>query len=306
MDEESKSEMRAMIRTILLEIMGLSSLESLNFPVPAVPGDALSFFLDNAPPLFQNLHFTMTFVVEPSTIATLVAAMERRNNVRPFATLTFPCNGSTLLLLQNFAEKKVFLTQGPFFTLLIENGQWDEVMLPQILQSISHTKLSTVAFDTVRSEPVANQIMRFVSTCNLTHIRIMVEGTRGWTALLETKRSCLDAVRRNFKLRQVLIESSDDGVVFLDETEQGRVDFYMQRNQRLSDWVENPQSVPKHLWFYALRLAMGAGYTELYQSLLSISSEIDTASTSVRTPQKPQASETLSTPGPRRWRSNIV
>ena len=72
------------------------------------------------------------------------------------------------------------------------------------------------------------------------------------------KQTLRQAVKDNYTLQSVKYQfggrnpsdASED-----DETFQ----FYLQRNIRLAQWVENPATVPKHLWKEATTLATKAG-----------------------------------------------
>jgi len=74
----------------------------------------------------------------------------------------------------------------------------------------------------------------------------------------------LQALQRNFSLESASIESFDD-----DDNE--RLQFYLDRNKRLAQWADSPLTVPKLLWPDAVKLAMQAGESTLYQTLLTLS-----------------------------------
>jgi len=75
----------------------------------------------------------------------------------------------------------------------------------------------------------------------------------------------LAALKRNYNIKHVEIA---DGILSNEENEQ--LDFILDRNRRLADWVENPALVPPLLWPTALMLALKAGKETLYQSLLAL------------------------------------
>lgn len=60
---------------------------------------------------------------------------------------------------------------------------------------------------------------------------------------------------------------------FLTEAHKSRLEFFMDRNQKLAKWTENPKLVPQELWLYALNLALEAGINTLFQSLLALSGQ---------------------------------
>ena len=74
----------------------------------------------------------------------------------------------------------------------------------------------------------------------------------------------LQALQQNFSLRSASIDGFGD-----DDNE--RLQFCLDRNKRLAQWVDNPLTVPKHLWPDAMTLAMEAGESTLFQTLLTLS-----------------------------------
>lgn len=85
-----------------------------------------------------------------------------------------------------------------------------------------------------------------------------------WDFTNAEKVERLEALKRNFSLLSV--ESSS-----LDEAEKARLQFFLDRNTCLAQWVENPLTVPHRLWLEAMKVAMEAGEATLFQSLLGLS-----------------------------------
>jgi len=89
---------------------------------------------------------------------------------------------------------------------------------------------------------------------------------------LQMKRNFLRAIKRNYSLRMVkatFLDLSGEEIrdLFEDEEEKKKLKFYAFRNTRLEAWVQNPDLVPRHLWFEAIHLALKAGEDTLYLSL---------------------------------------
>jgi len=80
------------------------------------------------------------------------------------------------------------------------------------------------------------------------------------------QHSLLRAIRHNYSLRS-LQATVGGSSAFVDDQDEQRLGFYMERNKRLAQWVENPDSVPRSLWFEALHVAMAAGEDKLLRSL---------------------------------------
>jgi len=83
------------------------------------------------------------------------------------------------------------------------------------------------------------------------------------------KQELLQAIKRNFSLRS--LEAKFYHRDAFDDNDKERLNFFFNRNERLAQWVENPSTVPRHLWPEALKLAMEAGKDTLFRSLLVLS-----------------------------------
>jgi len=87
----------------------------------------------------------------------------------------------------------------------------------------------------------------------------------------DRKQFLLEAVKQNFSLRS-LKASFVGSSVFTDDDE-NLLQFYLERNERLAQWVANPGSVPRLLWPEALGLALESGEDTLYRSLQAVLGE---------------------------------
>jgi len=92
----------------------------------------------------------------------------------------------------------------------------------------------------------------------------------------------LAAFKRNYVVQDVqcLFDYNEECNWFTDAN-QARLDFYLNRNRQLAKWIDKPQLVPRHLWQYAMALALEAGVSSFYQCLITLSKEIDGLPTEV-------------------------
>jgi len=85
----------------------------------------------------------------------------------------------------------------------------------------------------------------------------------------DAKQTLHQAVKNNFTLQSVELEfvfypaSRPEG--WRDQDHDAFLTFSMERNMRLAKWVEDPSTLPKHLWKQALQLAVRAGPETFYR-----------------------------------------
>jgi len=82
----------------------------------------------------------------------------------------------------------------------------------------------------------------------------------------------LDTLQKNFNVQSVNLVQGDfrPEITWLSEANQIRLDFYLNRNRKLAQWIANPNLVPKELWPEAMKLAVEAGSESLYSSLQAL------------------------------------
>ena len=83
------------------------------------------------------------------------------------------------------------------------------------------------------------------------------------------KQTLRQAVKNNFTLQSVKYQFGDRNPLDASEDDE-TLKFYLERNICLAQWVENPASVPKHLWKEAATVAAKAGPTMLFRLLRKI------------------------------------
>jgi len=85
----------------------------------------------------------------------------------------------------------------------------------------------------------------------------------------ENRSMFLEAIKSNYCIQSVYFEP----IGWLRETNRSRLEFFLYRNRKLAEWVENPKLVPPELWPEALELALKAGKDALYRSLQALSGQ---------------------------------
>jgi len=118
------------------------------------------------------------------------------------------------------------------------------------------------------------QFLQDTKTLQRFHLKCVSESQASTAAL----RQCLlCAIKKNFSLRVVAASFYPDRIslarpLFGDqETGQAqRLEFYLNRNERLEEWIENPVLVGQEVWPEALSLAQQAGPGALFKSLRSV------------------------------------
>jgi len=269
-------------RTILREIQGISALENLTLFAFAVPLDALSSFIDVAPSNFKILLFHGFLDVEPATaigISPFAAAMNNRNSTHPLLW-RLPGTESVVTLLENLVAKKVSLN-ATFVNFQVDSGIVEEACLPRILRTASQLNVCELCLSKVQSHQVFNQIVDALPSFTSKGLILSLERQIGeGGSISDLKSNLLGALKCNFCLREVVVQFTGpdgDEIQFWENSEIERINFYMNRNKLLSQWIDNPQSVPKHLWPKVLVLARQAGHESLYKSLHSIAEELGKA-----------------------------
>ena len=88
------------------------------------------------------------------------------------------------------------------------------------------------------------------------------------------KQRLCEAVKNNYTLQSVKyrFDVGDRPVDGWDNNE--TLQFYMLRNIRLAQWVENPATVPEHLWKEAATLATKAGPDTIFRMLRKVGHEV--------------------------------
>ena len=81
------------------------------------------------------------------------------------------------------------------------------------------------------------------------------------------RQDVLHGVKQNFSLRSLKVRFDS---TFFSDDEKALLEFYFDRNERLAEWVANPDTIPRLLWPDTLGLALEAGEDSLYRSLQAV------------------------------------
>jgi hypothetical protein len=266
-EESDPERLMATASSILQKVEGVPALTNISLAVP-VSSDALSSFLDAAPPSFLILGFFSPHV-GVSNIPAFAAAAEHLHRLKPFSLL-LSCSSFSLELLQSFSAKmapNLCISPGESY---VENDD----CLPQMLSAIAKIKsVNWLVFSDCKSQSFLHQLTKGLPALKTKTFVLLVRGTREWTSVLDTKRNLMTALESNFAFLTVDVRVEDFSD-FLDDGMKGKIAAYTKRNARLHTWIQHPQLVPPHLWPDALHLALRSGHDQLFQSLLSMASEL--------------------------------
>jgi len=234
----------------------------------SLPGSSISSFLDGAPSVVGlSLH---TFDVVASDIPIIAAALKRNTNVR---VLQVFCCSSTLSLINCLASENIRSING---LLLGMGNTFDDqtnganaALLPQVLQACARWRVDHLKISQAQTSAQIRQIIRAIPSFKVSHFTLKVDNGN---VLAQAKQGFLTAVNRNFRLHSLTWIEADGTDAFLS-SDKRQLELCMLRNRRLSNWVANPTSLPKHLWPKALMLAREAGYDDLFLSLQLVAPE---------------------------------
>jgi len=261
-------------------ILRNSAVQKISLSI-GISGEVLSSYLAAATSLLA-LNFN-TFDIEAAEIPAVAAALGRHNNLR---VIYMSCSGATLALMQSFVSKK---TKLPCLSFRMNSVSMEQPILPAFLRALCQLKPTHAFFRRIESQAVFLQLTNAIPNLQTATLDIMCEHFNGWN-IAEAKREFLAAVKRNFDVRTVRCKS-DDATVFLEAADVATLDFYGERNERFAAWVEKPETVPRDLWPLALKLAIEAGKTSLFQSLHSVAPEVASSNRSLKKRKRPSDSE---------------
>ena len=141
-----------------------------------------------------------------------------------------------------------------------------------LCQAVAESKLESFS---IRADHNQGRIQSLADAIPSMKIRELViqfdhNGYQNRDRTLQTLRQ---ALKNNFTLQSVKCQYGDDDQ-FDASAEDDTMKFYLERNTRLAQWVENPATVPKHLWKEATTLAAKAGAETLFRLLRKIGPEV--------------------------------
>ena len=144
--------------------------------------------------------------------------------------------------------------------------------LVSLLEAIAESKLESVHIGRFNIQRHFTAVANFISSVKIRELVIRFEGAEPHERD-NMKPILRQAVKNNFTLQSANFQVGNDDL-FDASDQHGTLQFYLDRNTRLAQWVENPAAVPKHLWKEALQLATKAGPETLFRLLRKIGPEV--------------------------------
>ena len=137
--------------------------------------------------------------------------------------------------------------------------------LQNLFRAVEKSKLERFKIGHFRSHDQFQALTESIPSMRIKELIIV------FTILIDegnAKREVLQAVKNNFSLRSV--ESRHDQRDLFNDDDKLRLVFYADRNERLDQWVNNPETVDQKVWPDALQLAQKAGPNSLFQGLRTV------------------------------------
>ena len=154
-------------------------------------------------------------------------------------------------------------------------GRLSNQSFSNLCQAVAESKLESFA---IRVDHNHSRIQSLANTIPFMKIRTLVIRFVIWSGGYHDldhgmKQTLRQALKNNFTLQSVKFQCGDDDQFDASDVDQA-MKFFLERNTRLDQWVENPATVPKHLWKKATTLAAKAGPETLFRLLRKIGPEV--------------------------------
>jgi len=186
---------------------------------------------------------------------------------------------STLLrpnsLLRSFELQEASLSLG--LTRML-NGQFQN-----LLRAVEKSKLERFVIGDIGSH---EQLRALADSIPLMRLKELKVGFSSYFGDENIEHVLLQAVKNNFSLRSIRGERR--GRDLFDDDDKARLEFYADRNERLDQWVDNPETVDRKVWPEALKLEDQAGPDSLFRGLRSVLESDYMSSRSGRKRKRPQ------------------
>lgn len=124
--------------------------------------------------------------------------------------------------------------------------------------------LERLSIQTLDSQQLVDTLVRWIPQIKVSELEFSIDLV-GLDRDFE--QTLLDGVKDNFFLRSFKAKQFSLGrhEELIEEDEQRkRLEFYMDRNKRVSQWVEDPSAVSRKVWPEALQLADRKGHDSLF------------------------------------------
>lgn len=145
--------------------------------------------------------------------------------------------------------------------------------LLMLLRAVEKSKLHRFKIGMLNSQLQMQSLTQMVPSLRLQELEITF---RHFLDVQTMNHEVLGVVKKNFSLRSVkgfyfsLPREQEPIPLFNQVEDQRRLAFYLNRNERLGDWVDNVERLDRKLWPHAIGLAEQAGRDTLFASLQSV------------------------------------
>jgi len=136
--------------------------------------------------------------------------------------------------------------------------------LQNLFRAVEKSKLEHFKIGEIHSHEQLRALTQSIPSMRIKELTVILENHLEQE---NAKRGLLHAVKENFSL-QALIGRCNGRDLFNDD-DKLRLVFYADRNERLDQWVDNPEKVDCKVWPEALKLAERAGPDSLFRGLQS-------------------------------------
>ena len=140
-------------------------------------------------------------------------------------------------------------------------------------QAVAVSKLDSFSVGMIESEQHFTALTDAIPSMKIRELHIQFGGYNDLDH--RRKQTLREAFKDNYSLQSVKYRfGDDDNDPFDSSVDDDKLKFYLERNIRLAQWVENPATVPKQLWKEATTLATKAGPETLFRLLRKIAPEV--------------------------------
>ena len=155
---------------------------------------------------------------------------------------------------------------------------FSDVQLKNLLQAVKKSKLERFQIGSIATPHELQILTQSIPTMKLKELEIDIfidesrEDDEDDPVLFSpeaVRQDLLHAVKNNLSLRS-LKANEDETDLFDDDDDKQTLAFYVNRNESLDKWVDNPETVDQKVWPEALSLAERSGSNALFCGLHSV------------------------------------
>jgi len=144
---------------------------------------------------------------------------------------------------------------------VLSNGQFQN-----LLRAIEKSKLEHFAIGSIRNQQQLRTLTESILKMRIKELKVVI--CNEFFDEENVEQLLLLAVKNNFSLRSVQGDHELDSI--FDDDDKTRLAFFADRNERLDQWVDNPEMVEQKVWPEALKLADWAGPSSFFRGLRSV------------------------------------